>query len=412
MKTLFLFTSFLIMFNSMAQKINGQYQGELTVGANQSKLKSSMMLTVKGTSITGTMTLTINGTNITSALSGNLSDGVYEGNLTNETGTSIFSLQDLSTLGVGLTGILLQVMDQGQVILSGTLEKVGSVSKPQSNLRQTPNAGTSGNTISKANGSKIVDRVGGFSFNVPVGFSNRQDANGSYSITKGQDPSDILVAINPNNDANVIFNELSQPLSINGNGVVTNVYEAPQRIGNNIISACHVFNSGDRSIYYYFVSVTSAFESGVMVSWVSDMPPSESWRSAVLSVAKSVSFFKAEKSALAQQVEQTIRGRRLRHFKFEKYRTEDWSYDFCSDGTYAYNSGGEGRSSGDAPIIIRGDNNYNTGTWRVITRGNMAYVVLTAQGGMPAERLIEFAGRGDVYLNKVMYGITNNQSCR
>ena len=146
MKSLFLFTSFLLVFNSMAQKINGKYQGELTA-ANQSKLASSMMLTVKGTVITGTMTLAINGTNIISALSGNLSDGVYKGTLTNETGTAIFSLQDLSTLGVGMTALLVQVIDQGQVILTGMLEKAGTVSKPQNNFGQT----TTPNKMPKAN---------------------------------------------------------------------------------------------------------------------------------------------------------------------------------------------------------------------------------------------------------------------
>lgn len=138
MKSLFLFTSFLFVFNSIAQKINGKYQGELTA-ANQSKLESSMMLTVKGTVITGSMTLAINGTNITSSLSGNLSDGVYKGTLTNETGTANFSLQDLSTLGAGMTALFVQVIDQGQVILSGMLEKAGAVSKPLSNPGQTPN---------------------------------------------------------------------------------------------------------------------------------------------------------------------------------------------------------------------------------------------------------------------------------
>lgn len=410
MKSLFLFTSFLLVFNSMAQKINGKYQGELAA-ANQSKLESSMMLTVKGTVMTGTMTLSINGTNITSTLSGNLSDGVYKGTLTNETGTANFSLQDLSTLGAGMTALFVQVIDQGQVILSGMFEKAGAASKPLSNTGQTPNVAASGSSIPKANGSKIVDKVGGFSFNVPVGFSNSQEANGAYLLRKGQDPSGISVSSTPNNDPNAVYNELSQPSNVNG--IVGNVYEAPQKIGNTIISACHVFNSRGRNVYYYFVSVFSAFESGALILLVSEVnPPAESWKSAALSVAKSVSFFKAEKSALAQQIEQTLRGRGLRHLKVSNYRTEDWRYDFCSDGTYAYNSGGQLRSPGETTLIIRGDNNYNTGTWRVITRGNMAYVVLTSQGGTPVEWPIEFAGRGDVYLNKVLYGLTDNQICR
>lgn len=137
MKSLLFLTLFLPVLNSMAQKINGKYQGELTA-ANQSKLESSMMLTVKGTLITGTMTLAINGTNITSTLSGNLSDGVYKGTLTNETGTANFSLQDLSTLGAGMTALFVQVIDQGQVILTGMLEKAGAASKTQNNIGQIP----------------------------------------------------------------------------------------------------------------------------------------------------------------------------------------------------------------------------------------------------------------------------------
>lgn len=145
MKTLLFFTSFLLVFNSMAQKINGKYQGELTVSANQSKLESSMMLTVKGGVITGSMTLSINGTTITSSLSGNLSDNVYKGTLTNETGTATFFLQDMSALGNGMTGLFVQVMDQGQVILSGTLQKAGMAGKSENNIAQSPDKAPKGN---------------------------------------------------------------------------------------------------------------------------------------------------------------------------------------------------------------------------------------------------------------------------
>lgn len=104
-----------------------------------------MMLTVSGMSITGTMTLAINGTNITSSLSGNLAEGVYNGTLANETGTATFSLQDWSTIGVGMTGLFVQVIDQGQVILSGTLQKAGAVNKSLSNPGKTPNKAPKGN---------------------------------------------------------------------------------------------------------------------------------------------------------------------------------------------------------------------------------------------------------------------------
>lgn len=142
MKSLLFFISFLIVFNSMAQQINGKYQGNLTVIANQSVLKSSVVLNAREMSITGTMTISVNGTDIASALSGKLSHGMYSGTLTNDTGTGFFSIHYLNKMSNGLPGLFVQVFEQGQIILSGTLQKAG---KPENNITQPPKKAPKGN---------------------------------------------------------------------------------------------------------------------------------------------------------------------------------------------------------------------------------------------------------------------------
>ena len=396
MKYLFSYLLFLLSMAVQAQTVAGNWQGQLVF--NQIVYPGQVEIRINSQKVTGRFTLSMNGQTETSTIEGTTLDG-------NKGQSAYGNVTDIrnntSTFSCLLKGKILSF----SIAVGGSFI-LGELTRVASGYAEPNKPGTA-----KANGLKIVDKNAGYSFNVPVGYSNSQESNGAYLIRKGQDPSGISVSFNLVTNSNAVFSELNQPINVNG--VMSNIYEAPQFIGNTIVSACHVFYSRGRNVYYYFLSIPSTFESGATILLVTEInPPTESWRAAALSVAKSISFFKAEKSALAQQVEQALRGRGLRHLKVTQYRTEDWQYDFCPDGTYVYQSGGQLRSSGETTLITRGNNNYHTGTWQVTTRGNRAFLVLTSQGGTPVEWLIELAGRGDVYLNKVIYGLTDNQSCR
>lgn len=379
-----------------AQTIAGTWQGQLAF--NQIAFPGQLEIKINNQKVTGRLTLSVNGQTEVSIIEGNILNGnqgrsAY-GNITDDSNssTTFTCLLNGNTLSFSIA--------VGESFMLGEFTRAASVSSETNRV-----------STAKANGLKIVDKNVGYSFNVPVGFSNKQDGNGAYLIQKGQDPTGISVSSNMITNSNTAHSELSQ--SINLNGVMSTIYEAPQFIGNTIVSACHVFYSRGRNVYYYFLTVPSNFESGATVLLVTETtPPTESWKAAALSVARSVSFFKAEKSVVAQQVEQALRGRGLRHLKVTDYGTEDWRYDFCSDGTYAYNSSGQSRSSGDRTLILRGENNHSTGTWQATSRGTMVFLVLTPQEGNPVELPIELVGRGDVYLNKVSYGFTDNQICR
>ena len=396
MKYLFPFLLFLTSMPAQAQTVAGSWQGQFVF--NQIVYPSQLEMKINSQKVTGQLTLSMNGQTEISTIEGTTIDGnkgqsAY-GNVTDIHNNS-------STFSCLLKGgkLSFSIAVGGSFIL-GELTRVASAySEP--------------NTVStaKANGLKMVDKNAGYSFNVPIGFLNNQESNGTYILRKGQEPTTISVFSVLTYNVNRVIFELNQPISING--AVSTLYKTPQLIGNSIVSACHVLYTQGRSVYYYFVNVTSTFESGVTILLVTEgNPPTQSWIAAAISVAKSVSFSKAEKSTLAKQVEQTLRGRGLRHLKVTNYRTEDWQYVFCNDGTYIYNNGGQSRSPGETTLIIRGNNNYNTGTWQVTTHGNMAFLILTSQGGTPVEWPIEFAGGGDVYLNKVIYGLTDNQNCR
>ncbi len=113
-------------------------------------------------------------------------------------------------------------------------------------------------------------------------------------------------------------------------------------------------------------------------------------------------------SGLAGEWAQLVRGRRLLYLYTGNGLADKWYYDLCSNGTYRYSSDNSYSSQDFSAASADGA----SGTWRVQTDGNAAYLVLTPRGESPTALAIAHRAQGEVNLNGKRYFLTKNQSCQ
>ncbi len=113
-------------------------------------------------------------------------------------------------------------------------------------------------------------------------------------------------------------------------------------------------------------------------------------------------------SGLAGEWTQLIRGRRLLYLYTGNGMADKWYYDLCSNGTYSYGSDNSYSSPDFSAVSADGA----SGTWRVQTEGNTAYLVLTPRDESPTVRVIAYRAQGEVNLNGKRYFLTKNQHCQ
>lgn len=113
-------------------------------------------------------------------------------------------------------------------------------------------------------------------------------------------------------------------------------------------------------------------------------------------------------SGLAGEWTKLIQGRRLLYLYTGNGLADKWYYDLCSSGTYRYSSDNSYSSQDFSAASADGA----SGTWRVQTDGNVAYLVLTPRGESPTALAIAHRAQGEVNLNGRRYFLTKNQSCQ
>ncbi len=113
-------------------------------------------------------------------------------------------------------------------------------------------------------------------------------------------------------------------------------------------------------------------------------------------------------SGVAGQWEQMFRGRRLIYLSTANGLSRKWYYDLCNNGEYAYRNltnylSGEFSQSFD---------DSEQGTWRVVMRGNVAYLECSPQNKASYLKTIAPLTREQVSLEGQRYFLDTNQSCR
>lgn len=130
-------------------------------------------------------------------------------------------------------------------------------------------------------------------------------------------------------------------------------------------------------------------------------------RSTVSSSATTPARTRSQATGMAGQWEQAFRGRRLFRHKSNSFLSHKWYYDFCSNGFYSYRE--ESQTFGEYSMSSA---EGEQGTWRVVMRGNVAYLECTPQDKASSLKPIAPLAQGQVSLDGQRFFLDTNQNCQ
>lgn len=124
-----------------------------------------------------------------------------------------------------------------------------------------------------------------------------------------------------------------------------------------------------------------------------------------------------DSSQLAQEWQQFFNGMRATYLSsfssgLSGGSSEKVEYDLCSDGQFAYSSSSSLSIDTGGASAFSGGSSANSGTWRIVTQGNQAFMELAWSDGDVSNITLEFTD-DKTYFNGSRYFITpDNTTCR
>ena len=124
-----------------------------------------------------------------------------------------------------------------------------------------------------------------------------------------------------------------------------------------------------------------------------------------------------DSSQLAQEWQQFFNGMRATYLSsfssgLSGGSSEKVEYDLCSDEQFAYRSSSSLSIDTGGASAFSGGSSANSGTWRIVTQGNQAFMELKWSDGDVSNIALEFTDN-KTYFNGSRYFITpDNTTCR
>jgi hypothetical protein len=321
-------------------------------------------------------------------------------------------------IGYDATGVSYQLMNsQSQTLLhvgmvySFRLEKK-AVTKPDAPKAQTQSTQTKVNQSGpSASGQRYTDTQNGYGFNAPSGWVKQDDqGSGTFMFLKDNDNSNII-AIAPHHMSNITqVREQSTQAQQLGN-LALSLSSQPQQFGENAILSAYSGSAQGQTLHLQAITMVSSNGGGLIVSAINvGATPSESLLAHIKAVAKSVSFSTPVVSDIVRQWKQAIAGKQLLYLKTANGMSDKWSYDLCSNGNFIYKSQTSYLSNSYSDAFTANLSNNETGIWKIVSKGQQAYLVLSFQDGSTSEFALSYEGEA-LYLNQRKYFIQPLKYC-
>jgi hypothetical protein len=329
---------------------------------------------------------------------------------------------DENLLGYDETGAAYMVgIVQNQTVLQmGTLytfilEKNNTTSsspKPTSKVNNpkvtsSPVANTS---TSKSNGERITDTQNGFSFNAPSGWTQQPNQGNGYSFIKGSDNNNIIAITTHNYNSRSQVSEQSNQAQQLGN-LVLNPLDAPQNYGDNGILATYAGAAQGQNLNLQVITLVSPNGGGLLITGINiGESPSEQLLTLVKSIANSCTFTAPQISETAKQWKQNLGGKQLLYLKTQNGLSDKWSYDLCPNGTFVYKSHTSYSSNTYSDSFNANLTNNETGTWKIVSKGQQALLLLAFNDGSTSEFNLRTQGEA-LFMNDKKYFIQPLKYC-
>lgn len=259
------------------------------------------------------------------------------------------------------------------------MKRVSQVTSPSAG---SPSTATTTNTPppsgSKSTGTQLRDANVGYAFNAPAGWQVKQE-NGNYGFTRAGE--DVVLAVVPHgyNSVQTIMASHQDASDPKNN---TYLKASKQAYGSQGAWLGWDGTANGQAVSLQTIALVSPYGGGVSVLLIAPKNAYQAEHRTILqSIANSVTFTKPQVSPLAEQWKSRIAGRQLLYFYTASGFSEKQSYDFCSDGTFAMNVDNSASSSDFGGSFSAATQGGNAGTWRVVTQGSQAVLMLMLRDG-------------------------------
>jgi hypothetical protein len=246
----------------------------------------------------------------------------------------------------------------------------------------------------------------GFSFVVPTGWTSTRQANGSYLLSRGRDQEEFLgLDLHGYNDREVFINETRASVSGNVRLLAPIAY-----YGSNGVSSVMVLSQNGQQANVAAVAVFSPFGGGVQVNAGNfNRAYRDEYLALAKSIASSIVFSRPAATTLTTQWQQRLNGKRLMFLQTGNGSSDKVTYDLCSQGTFVFASNTSYLSGGFSAAGADDDR----GTWRLVQRGQVAYLVLQSpKSGTRELELQPRSAANEVSLGGKRYFVVASEVCR
>lgn len=258
------------------------------------------------------------------------------------------------------------------------MKRVSQVTSPSAGSSSTATTTNVPPPSGKSTGTQLRDANVGYAFNAPAGWQVKQE-NGNYGFTRAGE--DVVLAVVPHgyNSVQTIMashQDASDPKND------TYLKASKQTYGNQGAWLVWDGTTNGQAVTIQTIALVSPYGGGASVLLIAPKNVYRAEHRTILqSIANSVTFTKPQVSPLAEQWKSRIAGRQLLYFYTASGFSEKQSYDFCSDGTFAMNVDNSASSSDFGGSFSAATQGGNAGTWRVVTQGNQAVLMLMLRDG-------------------------------
>jgi hypothetical protein len=246
----------------------------------------------------------------------------------------------------------------------------------------------------------------GFSFVVPSGWTCARQPNGSYLCSRGRNQEEFLgLDMHGYHDRDVFMRETRASVGENIRLLAPLAY-----YGQNGVSSVMGLSQNGQQANVAAVAIFSPYGGGVQVNAGNlNRAYRDEYLALAQSVASSIVFSRPTATTLTNQWQQRLNGKRLMFLQTGNGSSDKVTYDLCSQGTFVFGSNTSYLSGGFSAIGTDEDR----GTWRLVQRGNVAYLLL--QSPKSGARELELRARNaanEVSLGGQRYFLVPSERCR
>jgi hypothetical protein len=266
-------------------------------------------------------------------------------------------------------------------------------------------------TFSPATGPLMKDPYGTYTVHFPDGWMGKE-ANGALIGSKSGDKVQLTTSVHNYTSVQAIKAAVEPLVQDETQGIY--LTSKVQDFGTNGVVITYEGMYQGSMYQIEVISLISPYGGGVTLAAAGTTDPpvfTQSHANYLKSMAGSVQFTKAPEGAEALKWNTSLKGKLLTYLSTSNGGTERVDIHLCSNGTYLRKYEGSYSSGGYADFSSVSANR-DDGTWRIITRGAQAVLLLSnSTGSLQEFPITAGSASNEINLNGKRYFIQGSANC-